>query len=71
MNKVLVILIFLIYNTLAYCQEKTSTDSFVNGENELKINGLMLILGSIEVNYEYLINDESGLGVDVLVAIDN
>ncbi|MGB2759057.1 MAG: DUF3575 domain-containing protein [Maribacter stanieri] len=38
---------------------------------ELKINGLFLILGAIELDYQYLLNEESGIGVDVLFTYDD
>lgn len=39
--------------------------------NEVKINIAYLIGGFPEIGYEYLINDESGVGMDILFAIDN
>ena len=34
-----------------------------NDRSELKVNGLYLILGGLEVDYEYLLNEESSLGI--------
>ncbi|WP_340157386.1 DUF3575 domain-containing protein [uncultured Maribacter sp.] len=48
-------------------------DSYITTEehHEIKINGLFLILGAIEVDYQYALNDESAIGVDVLFAFDD
>lgn len=48
-------------------------DSYITTEehHEIKINGLFLILGAIEVDYQYVLNDESAIGVDVLFAFDD
>ena len=71
MHKILILFGSLIITTQVYCQENTVSDQILSGKNEIKINGLFLILGAIEVNYEYLVNDETGLGIDVLVVLDN
>ncbi|MGO4919871.1 DUF3575 domain-containing protein [Maribacter spongiicola] len=48
-------------------------DEIITSEEhqELKINGLFLILGAIEIDYQYLLNEESAIGVDVLFAYDD
>ncbi len=43
----------------------------LDGKNELKINGLFLILGALEVDYQYLLNSQSAVGIDVLYAFDD
>lgn len=40
-------------------------------KNEIKINVAYLIVGMPEIGYEYLINEESSTGVDILFSIDN
>jgi hypothetical protein len=40
-------------------------------KNELKINAVLAIVGAVELNYEYLLNEESGLGISVLVGYDD
>jgi hypothetical protein len=39
--------------------------------NEIKLNVVYLIAGIPEIGYEYLINEESSVGADILFAIDN
>lgn len=54
-----------------YAQEQE--DAYITSEKyqELKINSLFLILGSIELDYQYLLNEESAIGVDVLYTYDD
>ena len=48
-------------------------DEYITSEEhqELKINGLFLILGAIELDYQYLLNEESAIGIDVLYTYDD
>jgi len=54
-----------------YSQDENTTSILLEDRNEVKLNGLFFILGAFEVDYEYLINEEAGLGVDVLIAFDD
>lgn len=67
MKKLLVLLCLSAF-TFGYSQEKTTVDF---PKNEIKGNALMLVSGAVEVTYERLINEESGLGVSLFVAYDN
>ena len=40
-------------------------------QNEVKLNGLYLVLGAFEGTYERLLNEESGIGVSVLLPFDD
>lgn len=65
-------LIFLIQGLQA--QDDQSINSKSDNKitsNEVKLNALYLVLGAIDLNYEYLLNEESGLGVDVFVPFDD
>ncbi|NAS31209.1 DUF3575 domain-containing protein [Flavobacteriaceae bacterium R38] len=66
MKKVL-LAIFLIVSVLGFAQE--SNQDFK--KNELKINGLLLIGGSLEVTYERILNEESAIGISGLVSFDD
>ncbi len=59
----LMMLFLMIFN--AYAQEEQKVP-----KNEIKLNVAYLIGGIPEVGYEYLINEESSVGVDVLFSID-
>lgn len=39
--------------------------------NEIKLNGLFLVLGAFEVTYERTLNEKSGLGISVFLPIDD
>lgn len=59
-----------LFCIFTFSQNDASPADFTN-RNELKINGLFLVLGAIEVDYQYLINEESGLGLEVLFSFDD
>lgn len=40
-------------------------------QNEVKLNALFLVLGGFEGTYEYLLNEESGVGVSLFLPIDD
>lgn len=66
MKKFLVCLsIFISYSVLS--QNSDNIEKF--NRNELKINALGLVLGNFEVAYEYLINEESGIGISTSFAL--
>ena len=39
--------------------------------NEVKLNGLYLVIGAFDVAYERTINEESAFGVDLFLPFDN
>lgn len=53
----------------SYCQEKNEIQNFKR--NELKINAPFLVAGALEIDYEKLLNDESGVGVIGFLGLDN
>lgn len=59
-----IILLFFFFSANAQEDEKIKT-------NEIKINAAYLIAGIPEIGYEYLINEESSVGADILFSIDN
>jgi hypothetical protein len=67
MKKLCVLLCLSIF-TISYCQEKEKINF---SKNEIKGNALLLVAGALEVTYERLINEESGVGVSLFVAYDN
>ena len=60
--------ISLIVFVLGFSQDKAISDF---PKNEIKGNVIYLLAGAIEVTYEHLLNDESGLGVSLFVPISN
>ena len=62
---ILTIMLFIVFfSATAQEDEKISRD-------EIKLNVAYLIAGIPEIGYEYLINEESSVGADILFAIDN
>ncbi|WP_445737684.1 DUF3575 domain-containing protein [Mariniflexile sp.] len=63
------LIVFLVSSSMFSQEtiENTSTKNF----NEFKLNGLYLILGVFEASYETTLNDESAVGISVLLPIDN
>jgi hypothetical protein len=67
MKKLLVLLCLSAF-TFGYSQEKTTVDF---PKNEIKGNALFLVAGAVEVTYERLLNEESGIGVSLFVPYVN
>lgn len=65
----LVLLVTILVSASMFSQEKTEnkTQNF----NEVKINGLYLVLGAFDVTYERTINEESAFGVNVFLPFDD
>lgn len=51
--------------------ENNKDKNLFKNSNEVKLNGLYLLAGAFEVSYEYLLNEESGIGITVLLPFDN
>lgn len=69
--KKIVSLSFCLLSLYSFSQQSTGSTDPSTDKSELKINGLFLVLGAIELDYQYLINEESGIGVDLLFAFDD
>ncbi|WP_400076286.1 DUF3575 domain-containing protein [Winogradskyella sp. R77965] len=68
-NIILLLLMFCsVFNLNA--QEEGTDDLKKFGEHEVKINAIMLVVGAVEVGYEYLLNNYSGIGISAFVAYD-
>jgi hypothetical protein len=70
MKKLTVTLLLLttIFYSNAQQVENTEVDF---PRNEVRLNGLYLILGAFEGSYSYVLNDESTVGVSLLIPIDD
>jgi hypothetical protein len=58
----------LAFTTFGYSQEK-EIPSFK--KNELTINAPFLVAGAFDITYERILNEESGLGISVMIAFDD
>jgi hypothetical protein len=62
-------LFFIVFTS--FSQEEKATKNNVDATNEININIAYLLAGIPEVGYEYIINEESGVGMDIMFAIDS
>lgn len=60
--------IFLLCKTNA---QETTSDGSAQNFNEIKLNGLYMVLGAIDIAYERTINEESAFGASVFVPFDD
>jgi hypothetical protein len=67
MKKICFILTVLLMSNFGFSQE-TETPNFK--KNELKGNALFLILGSLDMTYERILNEESGVGIALSIPVD-
>ncbi|TBM98993.1 DUF3575 domain-containing protein [Hyunsoonleella flava] len=75
MKKLFVVTILaLLISNISFAQEDNNSidlnDTSTNF-NEIKLNGLFLVLGAFEVTYERTLNEESGAGVSLFLPIDD
>lgn len=69
--KKVILVSFLFLSVLAVNAQETESEQVVEKQNEVKINGLYLVLGAFEGTYERLLNEESGVGVSVFLPFDD
>ena len=71
MKKIFVLICISAF-TFGYSQEtETETEKVDFLKNEIKGNAIFLVAGALEITYERLLNEESGIGVSVFVPYDN
>ncbi|MGA1227677.1 MAG: DUF3575 domain-containing protein [Tamlana sp.] len=71
MKKSLLLLACLLLYYSSFSQETKQENVATQNFNELKLNGLYLVLGAFDVTYERTINEESAFGLNVFLPIDN
>lgn len=62
--KKIILLALLLVGSHTFSQVN---ETKLSKKNELKVNALFLVLGAVEVTYERLINEDSGIGVSLFV----
>jgi len=67
MKKLLILFCLTIF-TFGYSQDKETADF---NKNEIKGNALFLVAGALEITYEHILNDESGVGISLFVTYEN
>lgn len=71
MKKSLLLLVSLVLSISSFSQETQKENIANQNFNELKVNGLYLVLGAIDVTYERTINEESAFGINVFLPFDD
>ncbi len=67
-------LAMLISNCFAQQEQKSQKDSIADPfqkYNEVKLNGIILLIGAFEASYERNLNSESSIGASVFIPYDN
>jgi hypothetical protein len=54
-----------------FSQDNSENESTPENFNEIKLNGLYLVLGAFDVTYERTINEESAFGINLFVPFDD
>lgn len=68
MKKPFLLIVLLVSCFVSRAQEEPK--SIVEDKNEVKLNALFMVVGAFEGAYEYLLNEESGVGVSVFLPFD-
>lgn len=68
LKRLMILAIVLCTSQPLFAQEEEKT---VTNFNELKINGLYLIMGAFDITYERTLNEESGIGISLMKSFDN
>lgn len=66
----LFIAIAVLTSSTLFSQNKTENES-VQNFNEIKLNGLFLVIGALDITYERTLNEESAFGISVFLPIDD
>lgn len=71
MKKTFLILLVLLGSLNGFAQEDELANDDPIRSNEVKINALFLVVGAFDVTYERLLNQESGVGLNVFIPYDS
>jgi len=67
----LITLVSLFFYSTSFSQNETNESDSPQNFNEIKLNGLYLVLGAFDVTYERTINEESAFGLNVFLPFDD
>jgi hypothetical protein len=71
MKNILVFSFIMLFSTSLFSQEDDALKANANPTSEIKLNALFMVLGAFDITYEYLLNQESGLGLEVFIPFDD
>lgn len=65
--------IFLVALCVSFFSGKAQETQKIseNKKHEVKLNALFMVVGAFEPSYEYLLNEESGIGISVFIPFDS
>ena len=65
-------IVLLLFVTFFYSNAQQDDNADIDfARNEVRLNGLYLVLGAFEGSYSYVLNDESTVGVSLLIPFDD
>ncbi len=70
----LLVLLSILISNFTFSQEEKNNitkKETLTRCHEIKLNGLFLILGAFEPSYEYILNEDSSLGISIFLPIGN
>ena len=70
MKKSILAFLLLITVFAMNAQDKEDTSDLNINKNEIKTNGLYLVVGILDFTYERLLNEESAVGLNVAIPYD-
>ena len=70
MKKIILAFLVLFSVFTMNAQNEDIAGDFNTKKNEIKVNALFLVIGAIDFTYERLLNEESGIGLNVVVPYD-
>lgn len=71
MKKAIPFFLIFLFSINMYSQEESKPTSQILGNNELKLNALLLIAELPEITYERIISNESSIGFSFAFSLDN
>ncbi len=70
MKKILIFTLAIVSSFALNAQENNEIIDTIIKKNEVKLNALFLVLGAFDVTYERLLNEESAVGINVVIPYD-
>jgi len=72
MKKSILCSLIMLFSISLFAQDDTNTqDNSDVSANEVKINALFAVIGAFDVTYERLLNEESGIGLEIFLPYDS
>lgn len=69
MKKFILCSLIMLFSMSLFAQEDDVQDDYIPS-NEIKINALYTVIGAFDMTYERLLNEESGVGLNIFLPYD-